>query len=128
MRFVYVIPIGSFLLGLFMIGSIGTLDDCPPDPEEINLNTELDYSRMAEGYAAQGQKKEALNTCAAMESEYGKSDMRRCSVRVYRAFNDIDSIIEIYETRLVEERAAGDSGALTESRLESLREQRGKKK
>lgn len=128
MRFVYVIPIGSFLLGLFFVGSIGTLGDRPPDPEEINLNTELDYSRMAEGYAAQGKKQEALNTCAAMESEYDQAAMNLCALEVYEVFDDIDSIIKIYEDRLVEERAAGDSGVLTESRLESLREQRGKKK
>ncbi|NJM99960.1 MAG: hypothetical protein HC800_24990 [Phormidesmis sp. RL_2_1] len=128
MRFVYVIPIGSFLLGLFVVGSIGTLGDRPPDPEEINLNTELDYSRMAEGYAAQGKKKEALAICTAMESEYSQTAVDLCALEVHETFDDIDSTIAIYERWLIEERAAGDSGALTESRLESLREQRDQKR
>ena len=128
MRFVYVIPIGGFLLGLFVVGSIGTLGGRPPDPEEINLNTELDYSRMAEGYAARGKQKEALNTCAAMESNYSQTAVDLCTLKVHETFDDIDSIIAIYERWLTEERADGDSGALTESRLESLREQRDKKK
>ena len=128
MRFVYVIPIGGFLIGLFTIGSIGTLGDRPPDPEEINLNTELDYSRMAEGYVAQGRKQKALNTCAAMETKYSQTAIDLCVLEVHEAFDDIDSTIAIYERWLTEEHTAGDSGALTESRLKSLREQREQKR
>ena len=128
MRFVYVIPIGSFLLGLFVFGSIGTLGDRPPDPEEINLNTELDYNRMAEGYAAQGKKQIALDTCAAMTKEYGSSSADRCALDVYESFNDLNNVIRLYERQRDEELADGDSAEWVTRIIEELKEERGRTK
>lgn len=130
MRFVFVftVPLSLFVLFAFGAGSMLNLDEQPPDPDEIILHTEMDYNRMAEGYAARGKKQEALDTCTSMAGEYSQSDIDFCLLGVYDASNDIDGTIKIYERRLVAERAAGDSGSLTEYTLKNLRAKRDKKR
>lgn len=129
MKFVYTIPILPMLVGLFIVGSIGNIGGSRrPDPEDINPTDEIDYAWKAEGYAAQGKKQEALDTCAAMKADYRQLDIDICLLHAYDELDDLDGQIEIYERRLIEQLAAGDSGALTEHVLEGLKEQRDKKR
>lgn len=130
MRFVYVIPTGSFLLGLALIGLFSDLGDYEPEPEEVALYTSENYQDKAKAYADRGDRQKALDTCAAMGSErgYSESAQELCLLGAYKALGDIDGQIETYEKRLARELADGDSGALTRSVIEGLKEKRDKKK
>lgn len=130
MRFVYVIPTGSFLLALALIGLLSDLGEYDPEPEEVALYTNGDYQDKAKAYAKREDRQAALDTCEAMpiEDEYDESDQDICFLHVHKVLDDINGQIEIFEKWHAQELADGDSGIGTEHTLKGLYEERDKKK
>lgn len=126
---VFTVPLGFFVLLLFGAPSMFRSNDEAPDPDKIiNLFTELDYSRKADGLAARGDRQEAIDTCEAMLPKFSESDRDLCLLDVYKRLNDIDGQIAVNERRLERQLADGDSGALTKRVLDRLKEERDKQK
>ncbi|MBE9060322.1 hypothetical protein [cf. Phormidesmis sp. LEGE 11477] len=129
MRFAWVLTIPLGVVVLLIMGAPSVLNVEPkPNPEAIILNDESDYRSKAKDYAQLNMRQEALDTCTAMEPEYGESTQDLCLLEVYQALKDIDGEIEIYENILARELADGDSGALTKYVLDGLKEKRDKDK
>ena len=131
MDFRYIIPIGPMLVALALIGT-GLSRNQPSksrlDPEAVEIIARSDYLWKAEIYIAQGEKEKALTTCLKMVQAISEGDSELCQLDVYKAFDDIDNRIRIYEKQYEEEIAAGDSGALTKLVLDDLREEGDQKK
>lgn len=130
MRFVYVIPTGSFLLALALIGFSSNLGDYDPEPEKVVLYTNEDYQDKAKAYANRENRQEALDTCEAMpvEDEYDESDQDICFLRVHKVLDDVNGQIEIFEKWHAQELADDDSGVGTKHTLKGLYEERDKRK
>lgn len=129
MRFVWFLTIPLGVVILFIMGAPSILNvDPKPNPEKVILNDKSDYQSIAEDYAQLDMRKEALDTCAAMEEKYG--DQELCLLEVYSILDDINGQIEVYEKMLDRYIASNNSAsaASTERRLESLRAERDKKK
>lgn len=122
-----VVPVGFLVL---LIGGLPAIfdPDGQPDPDSIILISEANYQDKAKDYAELDRRQEALDTCAAMEGKFSESAQELCLLDVYDVLGDIDGEIEVYERSLERELADGDSGSLTRSVLEGLKEERDKKK
>ncbi|NJM99410.1 MAG: hypothetical protein HC800_21755 [Phormidesmis sp. RL_2_1] len=119
------------LVALALIGTGISMSQPPKhrlDPEAVETIDSSDYLWKAEIYTAQGEKEKALATCLEMVQAISESDSERCQLDVYKAFDDLDNRIRIYEKQYKEEIADGDSGALTKLALDGLREEREQKK
>ncbi len=129
MRIIWIFTVPAGLIVLFILGGPSMLNIEPkPNPENIILNDKSDYQSKAEDYAQIDMKKEALNTCAAMKEKYGDQDL--CLLEVYDILDDIDGQIKVYERMLARNIADSDSAsaASKERRLESLQEERDRKR
>ena len=129
MRFIWVLTIPLGVVVLLVIGMPSMLNVEPKsNPEKIILNDKSDYRSKADDYAQLGMRKEALDTCAAMEEKYGDQDL--CLLDVYSILDDINGQIEVYEKMLNRNIANNNraSAASTERRLKSLRAERDRKK
>ncbi|PZO18194.1 MAG: hypothetical protein DCF25_10210 [Leptolyngbya foveolarum] len=129
MKFVWVFTIPLGLIVLLIGGAPSMLNVEPkPKPESVILNSESSYSWKAREYARLDMRKEALETCAAIEHEFENGDVDFCLRDVYEILGDIDGQIEIKERTLKEKRAAGDNTELVESNLNYLKEKRDRKR
>ena len=129
MKFVWVLTVPLGVVVLFIMGVPSMLNvEQKPSPENVILNDKSDYQSKAEDYAQLDMRQEALATCASMQEKYGDQDL--CLLEIYGILDDIDGQIEVYEKMLARNIADGDSAsaASKKRRLESLREERDKKK
>ena len=129
MRFFWVLTIPLGVVVLLVMGMPSTLNVEPkPNPEKIILSDKSDYQSKAEDYAQLHMRKDALDTCAAMEEKYG--DQELCLLEVYNILDGANGQIEVYEKMLDRNIANNNSAsaASIERRLESLRAERDKKK
>ncbi|MEO0516279.1 MAG: hypothetical protein AAF171_03150 [Cyanobacteria bacterium P01_A01_bin.116] len=75
MKFVWGLAVPLGVVVLFIMGAPSMLNVEPrPNPENVILNDKSDYQAKAKDYAQLGMRKEALDTCAAMEEKYGDQD------------------------------------------------------
>ena len=129
MNFVWVLTVPLGVVVLFIMGVPSMLNiEQKPSPENVILSDKSDYQSKAGDYAQLDMRQEALATCASMQEKYGDQDL--CLLEIYGILDDIDGQIEVYEKMLARNIADGDSAsaASKERRLESLREERDKKK
>lgn len=126
---VFTVPVGFLVL---VIGGLPAIfdPDGKPDPDSVLLFNEADYQDKAKDYAELDRRQEALDTCAAIGNKFDDSESYQelCLLEVYEISDDINGQISVYEKQLARQLADGDSGVLSRRRLESLREQKDKKK
>ena len=87
MKFVWILIIPLGVVVLFIMGAPSILNVEPkPNPEAIILDDESDYRSKAEDYAQLDMRREALDTCTAMEPKYGESTQDLCLLEIYQVF------------------------------------------